>query len=375
MPTPAIAYLTQKLGATAGIVISASHNPYPDNGIKFFNEVGQKLPEALEKDIERLMSLPMLTAHSDMLGKATRITDAAEQYTDFCKAQFPSLRLDGFKIVIDCAHGATYHIAPDLFESLGAQVIALGNHPDGRNINADCGSTHPKALSERVKAEKADLGIAFDGDGDRLIMVDASGEVVDGDELLYIMAKFMHHQNALTGGIVGTLMSNLGLELAIRAMGLDFVRTQVGDKHVLAALQEKNWVLGGESSGHLIQMRRQPTGDGIMSALQVLEVLQSSGLTLREALTGLQKYPQVMINVPVKCQQDPMLQPEIAQAVAQIEADFKGEGRVLLRRSGTEPLVRVMVEGKDPVRVQAACEALVGVVKKCLVCEMQHALI
>jgi phosphoglucosamine mutase len=375
MPTPAIAYLTQKLGATAGIVISASHNPYQDNGIKFFNELGQKLPESLEKDIERLMSLPMLTAHSDMLGKATRITDAAEQYADFCKSQFPFLRLDGFKIVLDCAHGATYHIAPELFKSLGADIISIGVNPDGRNINADCGSTHPEALSEAVKTNQADLGIAFDGDGDRLLMVDASGEVVDGDQLLYIIAKFMHNQNALTGGIVGTLMSNLGLEVAIRAMGLDFVRTQVGDKHVLAALQEKNWILGGESSGHLIQMRRQPTGDGIMSALQVLEVLQNSGLSLREALTGLHKYPQVMINVPVKCQQDPMLQPAIAEAVAKIEADFKGEGRVLLRRSGTEPLVRVMVEGKDPVRVQAACEALVGVVKKCLVCEMQHALI
>lgn len=375
MPTPAIAYLTEKLGATAGIVISASHNPYQDNGIKFFNELGQKLSETLEKDIERLMTLPMLTNHSDLLGKASRITDAAQQYTDFCKAQFPALRLDGFKMIVDCANGATYHIAPELFSSMGAEVIAIGVNPDGRNINADCGSTHPKNLSEAVKTHQADLGIAFDGDGDRVLMVDASGQVVDGDELLYIIAKFMRTQNAISGGVVGTLMSNLGLEIAIRALGLDFVRTQVGDKHVLAALQEKNWVLGGESSGHLIQMRRQPTGDGIMSALQVLEVLQTSGLTLREALTGLQKYPQVMINVPVKCQQDPMLQPEIAQAVAKIEADFKGEGRVLLRRSGTEPLVRVMVEGKDSVRVQAACEALVGVVKKCLVCDKQHALI
>lgn len=375
MPTPAIAYLAQKLGATAGVVISASHNPYQDNGIKFFNEHGHKLSEEVEKDIERLLSLPMLTAHAESLGKATRINDAAEQYIDFCKGQFPALRLNDFKIVLDCANGATYHIAPTLFKALGADLITLGVSPDGRNINADCGSTHPELLCKTVKEHQADLGIAFDGDGDRVLMVDAQGEVVDGDELLYIMAKLMHDQGTLKGGVVGTLMSNLALELAIRGMGLEFVRTNVGDKYVLAALQENDWILGGESSGHLIQMQRQPTGDGIMSALQVLEVLQNTGLSLREALTGLQKFPQVMINVPVKCQQDPMLQPEIAQAVAELEASFNGEGRVLLRRSGTEPLVRVMVEGKDPVRVEAACQALAGVVKKCLVCDKQHALI
>jgi phosphoglucosamine mutase len=375
MPTPAIAYLTQKLGATAGVVISASHNPYQDNGIKFFNDVGQKLTEETEKDIERLLSLPMLTAHAESLGKATRINDAATLYIDFCKQEFPDLDLTGMKIALDCANGATYHIAPALFQALGAELITLGVSPDGRNINLDCGSTHPEALQEAVKSHHAHLGIAFDGDGDRVLMVDENGVIIDGDELLYIMAKFMHDQGTLKGGVVGTLMSNLVLELAIKNMGLEFVRTQVGDKYVLAALQENNWILGGESSGHLIQMRRQPTGDGIMSALQVLEVLQTTKLTLRQALTGLQKFPQVMINVPVKCQQDPMLQPEIAQAVADLEASFNGEGRVLLRRSGTEPLVRVMVEGKDPVRVQTACEALAGVVKKCLVCDKQHALI
>lgn len=375
MPTPAIAYLTQKLGATAGVVISASHNPYQDNGIKFFNEIGHKLPESVEKDIERHLSLPMLTMHADLLGKATRINDAPQIYSDFCRAQFPDLHLDKFKIILDCAHGATYHIAPELFKSFGAQVIAIGVSPDGRNINAGCGSTAPQALRDAVKQHQADLGIAFDGDGDRVLMVDNQGELVDGDQLLFIMAKFMHDQGLLSGGIVGTQMSNLGLELAIRQMGLDFIRTAVGDKYVLSALQENNWVLGGESSGHLIQMRRQPTGDGIISALQVLEVLQKTQLSLREALTGLQKFPQIMINVPVKCQQDPMLTPEIAKAVSDLEASFNGEGRVLLRRSGTEPLVRVMVEGKDPIRVQAACEALAGVVKKYLVCDKLHALI
>jgi phosphoglucosamine mutase len=375
MPTPAIAYLTQKLGATAGVVISASHNPYQDNGIKFFNSVGQKLTEETEKDIERLLSLPMLTAHAESLGKATRINDATTLYIEFCKQEFPDLDLTGMKIALDCANGATYHIAPALFKAMGAELITLGVSPDGRNINLDCGSTHPEALQEAVKTHHAHLGIAFDGDGDRVLMVDEKGVVIDGDELLYIMAKFMHDQGTLKGGVVGTLMSNLALELAIKAMGLEFIRTQVGDKYVLAALQEHDWILGGESSGHLIQMRRQPTGDGIMSALQVLEVLQKTKLTLRQALTGLQKFPQVMINVPVKCQQDPMLQPEIAQTVADLEASFNGEGRVLLRRSGTEPLVRVMVEGKDPIRVQTACEALAGVVKKCLVCDKQHALI
>lgn len=375
MPTPAIAYLTQKLGATAGVVISASHNAYQDNGIKFFNEIGQKLPDSTEKDIERHLSLPMLTAHADLLGKATRITDAAQMYIDFCQSQFADLRLEGMKIVLDCANGATYSIAPELFKALGADVIAIAVTPDGRNINAACGSTSPQAMRDAVKKHQADLGIAFDGDGDRVMMVDADGELVDGDELLFIMAKYMQAQGTLKGGVVGTQMSNLGLEVAIRDMGLDFVRTPVGDKYVLAALQEKGWVLGGESSGHLIQMRRQPTGDGIISALQVLEVLASTKLSLRDALTGMSKYPQTMINVAVKCQQDPMLHPDIAQAVADLEADFKGEGRVLLRRSGTEPLVRVMVEGRDPVRVQAACEALAGVVKKHLVSDKQHAII
>lgn len=375
MPTPAIAYLTQKLGATAGVVISASHNPYQDNGIKFFNSDGKKLPEDLERDIERLLSLPMVTAHAESLGKATRINDAAQQYIDFCLAQYSDLDLSQFKIVLDCANGATYHIAPTLFKAFGANLITLSVTPDGRNINANCGSTAPATLSAAVKQHQADLGIAFDGDGDRVLMVDGKGDVVDGDQLLYIMAKYLHDQGKLKGGVVGTLMSNLGLELAIRGMGLDFVRTNVGDKYVLAALEENGWLLGGESSGHLIQMHRLATGDGIMSALAVLEVLQNTKLSLRDALTGLQKFPQVMINVPVKCQQDPMLQPEIAQAVAEIEASFKGEGRVLLRRSGTEPLVRVMVEGKDPVRVQTACEALAGVVKKHLVCEKQHSMV
>jgi phosphoglucosamine mutase len=375
MPTPAIAYLTQTLGAAAGVVISASHNPYQDNGIKFFNAEGKKLSEEQEKDIERLLSLPMLTAHAEGLGKATRINDAAQRYIDFCKSQFPNLRLNGLKLVIDCGNGATYHIAPELFKSLGAEIVAIGVNPDGRNINADCGSTHPELLSEAVKQDQADLGIAFDGDGDRVLMVDAQGQVVDGDELLFIMAQYLHQQGTLKGGIVGTLMSNLGLELALRDLGLDFVRTQVGDKYVLAALEEKGWILGGESSGHLIHMGRLATGDGIMSALQVLEALVDQKIALRQALKGLQKFPQIMINVPVKCQQDPMLNPEIAKAVADLEQQFDGEGRVLLRRSGTEALVRVMVEGKDQATVEAACQGLAEVVKKCLVSEMQHTMI
>lgn len=375
MPTPAIAYLTKKLGATAGVVISASHNVYKDNGIKFFNEAGEKLSAETEKDIERHLTLPIVTAHAERLGKATRIQDAPQQYIDFCKSQFENLDLSGMKIVVDCANGATYHIAPKLLKDLGADVIAIGVEPNGVNINDKCGSTYPANLQQAVKDNKAALGVAFDGDGDRVVMVDENGDVVDGDELIYIMAKYLHEKNALGGGVVGTQMSNLGLEIALRELGIDFERTKVGDKHVHAKLVEKNWNLGGESSGHIIQMNRISTGDGIMAALQMLEVLQSTKLSLREALTGMHKHPQVMINVEVKCAQDPMLQPEIAKAVQDVEQSFNGEGRVLLRRSGTEPLVRVMVEGKDAKRVQTECEKLAGVVKKLLVSEKQHAFI
>ncbi|HHO58840.1 MAG TPA: phosphoglucosamine mutase [Thiotrichales bacterium] len=348
MPTPGIAYLTRTLRASAGIVISASHNPFYDNGLKFFSAQGAKLGDDLENRIEAMFEAPMETVDSSELGKAERVTDAHGRYIEACKASIAmGIRFNGMRIILDCANGATYHIAPSVFTELGASVTVIGADPDGLNINANCGSTHPERLSQAVLTQGADLGIAFDGDGDRVMMVDEKGEIVDGDELLYIIACGRQHDNLPVNGVVGTLMTNLGMELAIREMGLEFARTNVGDRYVLEAMQQNNWLLGGESSGHIICLDRTTTGDGIVSALQVLAYLSQSGKSLHEAKSGMQKMPQHMINVPLNGNGDPMQSPEVQSAVADAEQTLNGHGRVLLRPSGTEPLIRVMVEGDD----------------------------
>jgi phosphoglucosamine mutase len=352
MPTPGIAYLTRTLRASAGIVISASHNPYYDNGLKFFSAHGEKLDDDIEHAIEAMFDSEMEIVDSSILGKAHRIIDAQGRYIEACKASIPmNIRLNGLKIVLDCSNGATYDIAPKVFAELGAKVIAIGDKPDGLNINYECGSTCPEHLITRVKVEAADLGIAFDGDGDRVMMVDHKGEVVDGDELLYIIARSRLSEDASIGGVVGTLMSNLGMELAIRDLGLDFVRSQVGDRYVLETLNENGWAIGGESSGHIICLDRTTTGDGIVSALQVLAYLVKLGVSLHEAKSGMQKFPQVMINVPLRGNSDPMQSSAVQQSVQQSEMKLNGRGRVLLRPSGTEPLIRVMVEGEDGLLV------------------------
>ncbi len=367
MPTPAIAFLTRDLKAQAGMVVSASHNPYPDNGIKVFSAAGEKISEDFEHAIERQLALPIVTLHAPLLGKAYRVQDAQERYAAFCLSLFKNLSLKGLKIVIDCANGATYHVAPALFKQLGAEVVAVGVSPDGRNINDGCGSTALGSLQQTVREEKADLGIAFDGDGDRVMFVDKESRVVDGDQLVYILAKHAHQQGTLKGGVVGTQMSNLGLEFALKNMGIPFVRTSVGDKYVHAKLEELGWSLGGESSGHIIQMRRHSTGDGILAALGVLEALLASQTVLAAFIKDMVLFPQVMINVRVLCKQDPMLHPIIAQSVKDVEARLAGRGRVLLRRSGTEPMVRVMVEGEDAALVKLLAENLGQTVSSVLV--------
>lgn len=355
MPTPGIAYLTRTLRADAGIVISASHNSYEDNGIKFFTGAGAKLGDAMELAIEAEIDKPMTTVASSALGKAKRINDAAARYIEFCKSTVPlRMSLDGLKIAVDCAHGATYHIAPHVLEELGAQVIAIGDQPNGLNINANVGSTNPQALQQAVLMHNADLGIALDGDGDRLIMVDDQGAIVDGDVILYIIASSRQQESGgHAGGVVGTLMSNLGLELACRELGLEFERTNVGDRYVLERLNEKNWMLGGESSGHIICRDRTTTGDGIVSALQVLAAMQQMDSSLRDLAAGMHKLPQVLINV--KLQQASvsavMDEESVQRAVADAEATLADKGRVLLRPSGTEPLIRVMVEGSEATQV------------------------
>ncbi|CAN5378123.1 phosphoglucosamine mutase [soil metagenome] len=364
MPTPAIAYLTRTLRAQAGIVISASHNLYQDNGIKFFSAQGSKLPDELEVAIEAQLDQPMVTVDSAKLGKAVRIVDAPGRYIEFCKSTVPSnISLKGLKIVVDCANGATYYIAPNVFRELGAEVIEIATEPDGFNINRDCGSTAPQVLQAGVLEHKADLGIALDGDGDRLIMVDAKGEILDGDELLFILIKDRLAMGSQEKGIVGTVMSNLGLELAIKKMGLQFVRSRVGDRYVLSTLQEEQWLLGGEPSGHVICLDLTSTGDGIVTALQVLRAMSHSGLSLYELKSGLTKFPQVMINVPVhKLQSDWTQQTQIKQAIAAAEERLGKHGRVLLRPSGTEPLLRVMVEGEDRFEVEKIAGDLAVVV-------------
>ena len=364
MPTPAVAYLTRALRAQAGIVISASHNPYYDNGIKFFSSLGAKLPDEIEHAIEAELDKPMQVMESANLGKARRIDDAAGRYVEFCKSTFPNnMDLRGLKIVLDCAHGATYHVAPDVFHELGAEIITIGNKPDGLNINEQVGSTHPQALQKAVVEHQADLGIAFDGDGDRVMMVDASGNLLDGDQLLYIIALGLYAKGKLKGGVAGTLMTNLALEHALQKQQIPFARAKVGDRYVLELLNEKNWKLGGENSGHILTLDKTTSGDAIIAALQVLLALKESGKTLNELSKSLVLYPQVLINVTTKHKLD-LNNGAIIKAVQQAETTLKNTGRVLLRASGTEPKIRVMVEGEDAALVQKLAEDIAEVVKQ-----------
>ncbi len=363
MPTPGIAYLTRTLHACAGIVISASHNPYFDNGIKFFSRQGTKLPDEVELAIEEELDKPMETVDSARLGKAERVPDAPGRYIEFCKSTVPmSLSLRGLKIAVDCANGATYGVAPSVFDELGADVVKVGTHPDGLNINRDCGSTRPEQLQKTVREHAADVGIALDGDGDRVIMVDSRGELVDGDELLFIIARSRRQQGKLSGSVVGTLMSNLGLEHALQAHGIAFERARVGDRYVLELLQQNGGTLGGESSGHIICLDRTTTGDGIVAALQVLTTMIQDGKPLHELKAGMKKYPQHMINVPVGRSVNLTAAPGVQEAVRAVERRLNGRGRVLLRPSGTEPVVRVMVEGEDEQTVREEAGHLATVV-------------
>ncbi|WP_160493606.1 phosphoglucosamine mutase [Pseudomonas sp. L-22-4S-12] len=363
MPTPAIAYLTRTFQAEAGIVISASHNPHYDNGIKFFSGSGTKLPDEVELMIEELLDQPMTVVESAQLGKVSRINDAAGRYIEFCKSSVPtSTSFAGLKLVIDCAHGATYKVAPSVFRELGAQVSTLAVQPNGLNINDNCGSTHVEALQAEVLAQQVDLGIAFDGDGDRVLMVDHAGVVVDGDELLFIIARDLQERGKLQGGVVGTLMSNLGLELALAELGIPFSRAKVGDRYVMADLQERDWQLGGENSGHVVCFQHTTTGDAIIAALQVLLALRRNGQSLAEARQALRKCPQVLINVRFAGGADPLEHPAVKDACARVTERMAGRGRVLLRKSGTEPLVRVMVEGEDGAQVRSYAEELAKVV-------------
>lgn len=359
MPTPGIAYLTQTLRANAGVVISASHNPFQDNGIKFFQSNGMKLDDEIELAIEAEMDKPMETVSSVQLGKATRINDAAGRYIEFCKSTIPSLtRLSGLKVVVDCANGATYHIAPNVFAELGAEVIAIGDRPDGFNINLNCGSTAPEALIKKVLEEQADVGIALDGDGDRLIMVDAKGQIVDGDQLIYLIAKDRHEKNLLNGGVVGTLMSNYGLESAFAELGIPFLRTKVGDRYVMEALKAQDWRIGGEPSGHIVCLDKTTTGDGIVAALQVLTIMVQQEKSLADLLIGMDMYPQTLLNFKTNQAAKLMESPAVLKAIADVEASLSNQGRVLLRPSGTEPLLRIMVEAKDATLVEKKAHEL-----------------
>ena len=352
MPTPAVAYMTQARRAVAGIVISASHNPYHDDGVKFFNADGYKLSDKVEQAIEDMIDQPLTMVESELLGKATRMEDAKGRYIEYCKSSIPfNTTLRGMKIVVDCAHGATYHIAPAVFRELGAEVLELGTKPNGLNINKDVGALHPDNMRAMVLENQADMGIAFDGDGDRLMMMDSKGDVKDGDQLLYIIAKSKLMTGRLSGGVVGTLMTNLGLEHALKKEGIKFERANVGDRHVMEKLMDKGWSVGGESSGHIICLDKTSTGDGIIASLQVLDWLVEKDITLTNACNGMSLYPQIMINVPIAKKIDLQSLPAVQQSVSAAESELNGKGRVLLRASGTEPLIRVMVEGEDAVLV------------------------
>jgi phosphoglucosamine mutase len=364
MPTPGIAYLTRALRLQAGVVISASHNPYDDNGIKFFSAQGAKLPDAVESEIEAAMEAPMHTVASKGLGRVKRVDDAAGRYIEFCKSSFPyDLDLRGLRVVVDCAHGAAYHIAPHVFHELGADVVAIGNEPDGLNINHHCGATHAEAVAKAVRKHRADVGIALDGDGDRLMMADANGQIADGDRLLYAIARDRKVRGQALGGVVGTLMTNLGAELALRDLGCDFTRAKVGDRYVLEKMLENGWLLGGETSGHILCLDRHTTGDGIISALQVLAALRHSGQPLAEVIRACPIFPQVLINVRVAKGFKLDGQAGIEAAVRDVEARLGTSGRVVLRPSGTEPLVRVMVEGRDEPMVRRCAETIADAVR------------
>ncbi|MBL7481805.1 phosphoglucosamine mutase [Legionella bononiensis] len=359
MPTPGIAYLTQTLRANAGIVISASHNLFEDNGIKFFSADGGKLPDSVELLIEAELDKQLQTVPSVHLGKATRINDATGRYIEFCKSTIPSMsRLSGLKIVVDCANGATYHIAPNVFAELGASVTAIGDKPDGFNINQDCGSTSPELLQKKVLSTGADIGIALDGDGDRLVLVDAKGNLIDGDQILYIIAKDRQQRSVLNGGVVGTLMSNYGLELALSALNIPFLRSKVGDRYVLEALRENEWKIGGETSGHIVCLDKTTTGDGIVAALQVLSIMMKQDKTLEQLTQGITLLPQSLVNLKTDHAALLASNPQVIKAVQTLESSLKGEGRVLLRPSGTEPLLRVMVEGADESIVKQQAQKL-----------------
>ncbi len=364
MPTPGVAYLTRTLRADAGIVISASHNPYFDNGIKFFDRHGNKLDDEIEEAIEAELEKPMVCVHSDQLGKAQRVPDARGRYIEFCKATVDrGFSLKGLNLVLDCAHGATYDVAPGVFTELGASVEVIAAHPNGLNINDGCGSTHPEALCQRVVQSGADLGIALDGDGDRLIMVDHAGRIVDGDEILFLIAQHRASQGTLKGGVVGTVMSNLGVERALKAQNIDFHRALVGDRHVLMDLRERGWELGGESSGHLICLDLQTTGDGIVSALQALVPIVRGNRTLAECVAVIEQIPQTMVNVAVDKPAQIARHASVCAAVQKAEAKLGANGRILLRPSGTEPVVRVMVEGQDAGEIDTLVHELAEVVR------------
>jgi phosphoglucosamine mutase len=364
LPTPAVAYLTRALRAQAGIVISASHNPHYDNGVKFFSATGDKLGDELEAQIEAQLEQPLTCVPPEKMGRARRIDDAQGRYIEFCKGTFGAASLKGLRIAVDCANGAAYRVAPAVFEELGAEVITIGNAPDGFNINDRCGSTHLDALRGVVRARGADLGIALDGDGDRCLLVTAEGETVDGDEILFAIARHQHSTGRLRGPVVGTLMSNLGLEQALNAMGIAFERANVGDRYVLERLRASGGLLGGETSGHTICLDRATTGDGIVTALQVLDAMLAAGKPLSQLVGGMKKFPQVLINVAVReAPRKVMQQPGLAAAVQYVEKDLGTRGRVLLRASGTEPLVRVMVEADDAAIAQASAERLANEVR------------
>ena len=365
MPTPAIAYLTRTFRAEAGIVISASHNPYDDNGIKFFSAVGEKLPDEVEEAIEAMLDQPMDCVESAELGRASRINDAAGRYIEFCKSTFPAhLSLDGYKIVVDCANGATYHIAPNVMRELGAEVIEIGTRPDGLNINEKCGATDIKALQKVVVEAGADVGLAYDGDGDRLIMVDHLGNKVDGDQVLFIIAREALRSGKLQGGVVGTLMSNMSLELALKQLAIPFARANVGDRYVLELLKEKDWKLGGENSGHIIVLDKNTTGDGIVASLEVLAAMASHKMSLADLAKAVPLFPQVLINVRFAGGANPLDSDEVKAVAKDVEQRLTGKGRILLRKSGTEPLIRVMVECEDGELAQQCAEEIAAAVKR-----------
>ena len=365
LPTPGIALLTRTQKADAGIVISASHNPYFDNGIKFFNGQGSKLSDELELQIEAMIDSPMETVDSEQLGKASRIVDAAGRYVEYCKSTFPDeLSLKGMKLVIDCAHGATYHIAPAVFEELGATTVVIGATPDGYNINDGVGSTEPAALQAKVLEEGADIGIAFDGDGDRLQMVNAKGELLTGDDVLYVLAMHRLANGDSDAGIVGTLMTNMGLELALEAGGLRLARAKVGDRYVKELMVAEGWSLGGESSGHIICGDLSTTGDGVLAALQVLAAVRASGKSLEVLASGFNPLPQVLVNVRITKGFDLSAHPTIAEACRRVESELEGRGRLLLRPSGTEPVIRVMVEGDNTVAIDALADEVADAIRQ-----------